>query len=163
MSSTTSPTVTLDCVCDATTARPVDGLGDLVSQPDERRVVATCPSCDTVRRMDDWERDPTSTEPSYTLRLGEEAEEPHDGPNPFDRLVSTRNGGRAAAPHVSRSRRSVTRTVPDNCGECRTALTEAARREGPDAPEAGWEHYECPTCGHRGSLNVVPSVGDQQG
>lgn len=35
------------------------------------------------------------------------------------------------------------------CGECDELLSPEDQHEGPDAPEVGYEYYECPACGGR--------------
>ena len=35
------------------------------------------------------------------------------------------------------------------CTQCGSEITDENRHSGPEAPEIGWEYYECPDCGHR--------------
>ena len=47
------------------------------------------------------------------------------------------------------------RIVPESfvCPSCEAECDpDDARTSGPDAPELGWEYYECPTCQHRTGL-----------
>ena len=46
-----------------------------------------------------------------------------------------------------------------NCPTCGAPLSEADKTTGPEAPEVGWEYYECPDCGARNRPDVVdPTV-----
>lgn len=41
------------------------------------------------------------------------------------------------------------------CPSCDSPLSEEDQYSGPDAPEVGWEYYECPNCGGRSHPQLV--------
>jgi transcription initiation factor IIE alpha subunit len=41
------------------------------------------------------------------------------------------------------------------CPECGSYVSEEGVTSGPEAPELGWDYYECPSCQARMSLNTA--------
>lgn len=54
----------------------------------------------------------------------------------------------------------LTIAVGDTCPACDVPVQDAGFKEGPDAPEIGWEYYECPDCEARMRIERVGATGD---
>lgn len=119
---------------------------------------AICPSCSTPRPVKvgtfDW--DDIGTEFCLTLGSFE------DGYTPFETGLDTQYDlARTDFSDVANPVYIARQRFDPTCIRCGERLTETDRKTDGNAPELGWEYYQCPECGEQMRPNAVDHLGNE--
>lgn len=149
------------CACghidmyDDTDALKADG-GDLVYHSHSDLFAATCPTCREQRPVRagrfSWD---DGTEMCLALGAFEDGYDPLDADleGPYD--PNRTNFELVADPvYIARQR------LDPTCLRCGGRVTEEDRRADAEAPEIGYEYYECPDCGNQMRPEAIETQRD---
>jgi hypothetical protein len=138
--------VAIICGCDESTlwrTNSLDGVsrwhGEVFEMPEAGRLLAMCPDCANIRNV--GIRPCIKDDERYTLRfeLGEI-------------VLAAEDAAEGTMSMFNRRLEEAVGLDPDrliSCFECTEPLYRADKTSGPEAPEIGWEYYECSACNAR--------------